>query len=262
MKKFAVIGNPIDHSLSPIIHQQFAKQFSMEIQYRKLFSEINEFEENVNTFFRKGGLGMNVTLPFKHRAYKMAKLFSKDFPTPLEAVNTLALDIKTNQLIGDNTDGRGFVDDINKKIGTTLKNSRLLILGCGGAVSGILPAVILEDSNVSIWARNKNTIDQAIQKYKGVVQQVEYPDCEKYDIVINAISFNANISFLEHYISSKPFYYDLSYTQDRSHTAFIQLVVSKGVTHFSDGLGMLIAQAAHSFYIWNKKKPNVELISI
>src|SRR3989338_772404 len=148
--RFAVIGKPIHHSLSPQIHQQFARQLGLTLHYDKLEGDVDHFEQQVHDFFAQGGTGMNVTLPFKQRAHKLA-----EFRTPrceqAGAANTLWL--QENRLWADNTDGIGLLTDLNKHL--TLHGKSILIVGAGGATAGIL-GPLLHEKPAHLYLTNRS----------------------------------------------------------------------------------------------------------
>ena len=139
--RFAVVGNPIGHSLSPAIHSAFAKQTNQAIDYQAVLVAVDSFEQWVQQFFDDGGHGLNVTLPFKTRAFTLADQASPRAQAA-GAANFLMRD-EAGSIIADNTDGRGLVTDITVNAGWLLRGARILILGAGGAVRGVIPALLL-----------------------------------------------------------------------------------------------------------------------
>lgn len=257
---FAVMGNPIAHSLSPLIHSMFAKQTGHSLLYEKLLIEEHQFEQQVVNFFLQGGTGLNITLPFKQRAFAMSKEPTKRC-VKAKAANVLWMNEK--KIYADNTDGVGLVRDIKKHIGLDDKN--VLILGAGGATRGIVYP-LWSESLASLTIANR-TIETA----KALAQEcifIDYLGLEnlkaKYDIIINATSASftqKTLHFSERIFENKPYCYDLSYSAT-GPTSFVTLAHSNGCKA-QDGLGMLVEQAAESFFIWNGVKPNTpEVISI
>ena len=226
---FAVIGNPIAHSLSPVIHAQFALSFDFKISYTKILGR--DFKKQVKDFFAKGGIGLNVTAPFKRAAYLLAdvKLFSAQ---EVLCANTLW---QQNGLIyAANTDGIGFYTDIKKYIAADPKE--ILVYGAGGAARGILPFA-RKLGKTSVCARN---ISQAQALSKTVVNLEQ-----QYDLIINTTGADIHMPAL--IFKSQSLIYDLRYS-----------VPSSGRT--INGLGMLIEQAAHSFKIWHGVFPDTKKV--
>ena len=135
MKSFAVIGNPISHSLSPVIHNAFSKECSIDLSYEKILSPIDEFEFTASKFIGDGGVGFNVTVPFKIEAFDFSEELTSN-AIAAGAVNTIK--IENNEVIGENTDGYGLVNDLVKNLGETISGKEILIIGAGGATQGIL----------------------------------------------------------------------------------------------------------------------------
>ena len=141
MKKYAVFGNPIKHSMSPLIHTYFAKHSGIELTYEAILGTIGKFELEAKEFLNKGGQGFNITLPFKQEAYNLADIKS-DIAKITGSVNTIS--IKDGLIYGDNTDGSGFIKDIKNNIGYDIRKKKVLILGAGGAAMGIIPNILYE----------------------------------------------------------------------------------------------------------------------
>ncbi|WP_454781327.1 shikimate dehydrogenase [Legionella sp. WA2022007384] len=254
-QRFAVMGNPIAHSLSPIIHQCFAKQLDVQLTYEKIKADDSSFEQQVSEFFTLGGKGLNVTLPFKQRAFAMAQQCSLRC-TNAGAANTLWME--ANQLHADNTDGVGIIRDLHRYI--SLYDKRVLILGAGGAARGIVyplleyhPAELIIANRTLAKAKD---FQQAFPQTKCLsLNEVEGP----FDLVINATSASLAGEFVAlptECMSAKPFCYDLSYKQNNI-TAFVQYARDFGCEAV-DGLGMLVEQAAESFFIWHGMMPETE----
>lgn len=254
-RHFAVIGNPIEHSLSPIIHQRFAHQANIELTYDKIKGEDFSFEEQVSLFFKQGGSGLNVTLPYKQRAFVMADVHSTRC-MQARAANTLWW--QDNRLHADNTDGVGLVCDLARFI--TLAGKNILVLGAGGAARGIIqPLLELQPATLTIANRSLGNAQQL---------RVEFPQIQcvslerltgQYELVLNATSVSLTDKALvlpESLMSQKPFCYDLAYKLKEA-TSFVQYVKNQKCVAM-DGLGMLVEQAAEAFYIWTGFKPSTE----
>lgn len=253
MERFAVIGNPIAHSLSPFIHQRFAEQTSLTLTYEKICGDHAGFEKQVLDFFAQKGKGLNVTLPFKQRAFEMAKestLQSKK----AKAGNTLWM--KSGELWVDNTDGIGLIRDLNRYM--SLKDKNILILGGGGAARGIIWPLM--DSQPAKLVLANRTADK-LKAFQEDFPQMQTQDLAHlrgaFDLVINATSASLqgeSIRLPPDCLQNKPLCYDLSYKQ-QGLTAFVDYAKSQDCPA-QDGLGMLVEQAAEAFSIWNGVMPD------
>ena len=256
MKHCAVIGNPIKQSKSPIIHQNFAEQFSIELEYNKILSTTEKFKQDVVAFFNNGGVGMNVTAPFKQQAFELADRLTEKAQLA-GAVNTLY--IEENKLVGDTTDGKGLVRDLifnNIK----LENKVVLLIGAGGAARGCVKD-LLEQNPSHLYISNRT-----VSKAQAIVEAIKDERCSAIsfddipsdcDIVINSTSCsltnevpNIEVSKLKDISVA----YDMSYKNET--TSFNQWIASNTQAKTIDGLGMLVEQAAESFNIWHKKMPD------
>lgn len=250
IERFAVMGNPIAHSLSPDIHQAFAQQTGKWLTYEKILGEENSFVRQVSAFFSKGGKGMNITLPFKEYAYRMA-VNSSQRATQAKAANTLWM--QANQLHADNTDGVGLINDLQRHV--PLAGHRVVIIGAGGAARSILGA-LQEENIASLTVANRSL--QRLDALPADLRKILLTDLNaEFDVVINATSAHFSdqaLSIPDALWQNKPFCYDLSYHLLQP-TAFI----SEAFAHqcpASDGLGMLVEQAAESFLLWHGIKPD------
>jgi len=268
--RYGVMGNPIAHSLSPQIHQAFAKETRRELHYEKILVEPGNFSRQVKDFFMMGGQGLNITLPFKEEAYVLAQL-----KTPrceqAKAANTLWK--KDGVLYADNTDGIGLIRDLTRHI--DLSNQRILILGAGGAARGIIgPLVDASIASLSIMNRTSERA-LALQKDFPMIQCLKADfmaapsalnRCPadrplSFDVVINATSIASHQSVWDWLIPiqfHQAFCYDLSYTRD-GVTPFVEWVLHQGGQAI-DGLGMLVEQAAEAFFIWHGVFPNTAAV--
>lgn len=272
--KLAVFGNPIEHSLSPLIHQHFASQYGQDITYERILVE-HTFAQKADEFFAGGGFGCNITVP--------CKLNALDYATELtprakiaQAVNTLKFTGFVNQkpqFLGDNTDGAGFFQDL-KRLNCPLKGSNILILGAGGATRGILPNLMDYRTKVkSITVANRTTakirkIFENLQEQVDTGAFLELKACNyeslepdmHFDVIINATSLSMNNELPKippELYSHAQFVYDLYYTKDGS-TIFTNKARSLNVEHCYDGLGMLVGQAAQSYELWTGVLPDTE----
>jgi shikimate dehydrogenase len=258
MDQYAVVGNPVSHSLSPKIHALFARQTGQALEYTAIQAPLDGFEETVTTFFSRGGAGLNVTVPFKERAWSLA-VKKTAASEKSGAVNTLYLDA-CGKLAGTNTDGPGLVADIRHNLGYVLAGKRLLLLGAGGAVRGVLP-LLLEQQPLSITLANRTQekaarLALALQDL-GAIEVRSFAELTSdFDIVINGTSASLagdvpNIP--ESSVRSAELVYDMMYAA--KGTPFLQWASHAGATHCTDGLGMLVEQAAEAFFIWRGVRP-------
>jgi len=260
---YAVAGNPIAHSKSPIIHQSFAEQARQKIHYGRLQPDINSFALAAKSFFAAGGKGMNVTVPFKLDAQAFAEVLSSRAQLA-GAVNTLW--IKDGKIYGDNTDGTGLVRDLLEQ-GIAVHQSRVLLLGAGGAARGVIGPLLEQSPKSLVIANRSNTkaqelvklfADLAVSKEVALESRTlaELEDAAKtpypFDLVINAtaagLSDESPLSTqaVANIFVPSSFAYDMVYGKS---TAFMQQALQKGA-RVSDGLGMLVEQAADAFLLW------------
>ena len=260
---YAVAGNPIAHSKSPTIHQSFAEQARQKIHYGRLQPDINSFALAAKSFFAAGGKGMNVTVPFKLDAQAFAEVLSSRAQLA-GAVNTLW--IKDGKIYGDNTDGAGLVRDLLAQ-GIAIHQSRILLLGAGGAARGVICPLVEQSPKSLVIANRSNTkaqelvklfADLAVSKEVALESRTlaELEDAAKtpypFDLVINTtaagLSDESPLSTqaVANIFVPSSFAYDMVYGKS---TAFMQQALQKGA-RVSDGLGMLVEQAADAFLLW------------
>lgn len=259
--KYAVVGNPISHSKSPLIHAAFAKQTDQDLVYEKLEAPLDDFTGTVDSFFKQAkGKGLNVTVPFKEQAWQMC-VHRSERAELAGAVNTLYLDSE-GSLCGDNTDGFGLVADL-KRNQAKLSSARVLVVGAGGAVRGVLQPILAEDpAEVVICNRTFAKAESLAQLFSslGRVSACGFDDVSgEFDLVINGTS--ASLSGELPPIPASIFKdssvaYDMMYGKDE--TVFNQWARESGAKLTIDGLGMLVGQAAEAFNIWRQIMPEIE----
>ena len=260
---YVVAGNPIGHSKSPMIHQQFAGQSKQNMHYGRLQPELGKFAEASKVFFAAGGKGMNVTVPFKLDAQNFA-----DTLTPRAqlagAVNTLRME--NGKIFGDNTDGAGLVRDLLAQ-GIALSGARILLLGAGGAARGVIGPLLEQspkclvianrssakaDELVKLFAELATSNQVALEARTMIDLEDSIATSQTFDLIINAtaagLSDESPLSDLaaSRIFSPKSFAYEMVYGKS---TAFMQQALYRGA-RVSDGLGMLVEQAADAFLIW------------
>ncbi|WP_199610201.1 shikimate dehydrogenase [Flocculibacter collagenilyticus] len=255
MDTYAVFGNPIAHSRSPLVHQYFAQQFDDVIQYQAILAEKESVKQIFDDFFVIGK-GANVTLPFKEFAYEYADILS-DYAQQAGAVNTL-IKQSDGSILGDNTDGVGLVRDI-ANLGFDLTNKSVLLLGAGGAARGVLPA-LLSKQPLKIVVANRTAEKAAkLAEVSPLVDGTSLTNIphQPYDIVINSTSASIDKRILDidtTLLKDATLIYDMFYSADG--TFFNEWCQQFSSAKTFDGLGMLVEQAAASFYLWRGKRPD------
>jgi shikimate dehydrogenase len=257
--RYGVMGNPIGHSKSPMIHSLFAEQTGQAISYEAILVEIGAFSEAVESFRAGGGKGLNVTVPFKRDAWKLV-----DERSPCAelagAVNTIVLR-EDGTLFGDNTDGNGLIRDICDNLGMTLAGKKILLLGAGGAVRGVLGPILQQHPDSVVIANRTPTRAQelanAFEDF-GNTEGCGFNELDGYhfDIVINgtSASLNGEVPPLpDTLLATGALCYDMMYAAEP--TPFMIWADDHSSPHIADGLGMLVEQAAESFLIWRGVKP-------
>lgn len=259
-----VFGFPVKHSKSPLIHAAFAEQTSQPIEYSAQEIAPEAFEHAVAAFFASGGKGLNITVPFKERAWAVAQEHS--FTAKLSgAANTLYMN-ENGKLCADNTDGVGLLRDIIANLHGTIHQKNILLVGAGGAVRGVLPSLLAEGpAGICIVNRTVEKAKQIAQSVGEGVTACTYEDLSDsaFDWVINGTSVGLQGSvppLPETIFKNDTCCYDMVYGV--GDTAFQTWAKQHGAAQAHDGLGMLVEQAAESFFIWRGIKPDtVEVIA-
>jgi len=261
MDQYLVFGNPIKQSRSPFIHQSFAKATKQDLNYQSQLAEHDDFCTAVTEFFNQGGKGANVTAPFKEQALAMSDELS-DRARLAGAVNTLSF--KNGKIYGDNTDGEGLVQDLLRNK-VQLDNSRILLLGAGGAAKGvILPLLAQKPASIVIANRTVSKAQALIEQFDdGRLSSCEFEQTSGkiYDVIINATSASLSgklPTIPTSVITENTVCYDMVY--GKALTPFLVWAKAQGASKIIDGLGMLVGQAAESFRIWRGVQPEVETV--
>jgi shikimate dehydrogenase len=261
---YAVIGNPVAHSKSPWIHARFAEQTGEAIEYGRVLGTIGAFAYDVRAFAKAGGRGMNVTVPFKLDAHAFA-----DTLTPRAAaagaVNTLRFG-DADGVLGDNTDGVGLVRDIEGNLGVGLKGARVLLLGAGGAARGVvLPMLDCGVAALTIVNRTASKAQQLVDHFSDAARAAhvrfsgggaDRVEAGPYDVIVNATAGSLDDSLPDCDDGSfgpGTLAYDMMYSAEP--TVFMRHAESLGARS-ADGLGMLVEQAAESFFLWRGVRPD------
>ena len=258
--RYGVMGYPVSHSRSPVIHRLFALQTGQELRYELLQVAPDKLETAVRQFQRTGGKGLNITVPHKSAVVKLCDQLSERAATA-GAVNTLSF--REGEIHGENTDGIGLLRDLAINQGLAIEGTRILILGAGGATRGIV-GPLLEMQPAALWIANR-TVDKAEAiavdfSRIGPVSACRFdlvPVNEDYDLVINATSAGIKGDtppYPAAAISRSTFCYDLSY--GLAPTPFSEWAREQGAAKSVMGWGMLVEQAAESFHIWRGIRPD------
>ncbi len=260
--RYAVVGNPISHSKSPLIHSLFAEQTGELISYGALLATREGFDSLVREFFLGGGRGLNVTAPFKQAAWALCDS-SRLAPNAArsKAVNTL-YPAKDGGCGGANTDGIGLVRDLRDNLGIVIEGRRVLLLGAGGAIRGVLPA-LAEQSPASMTICNR-TAERAVELARdfgdlGIAAGVNTLRGQQFDLIINGTSsgLQGKLPALDAaWLADDCCCYDMAYGAPA--TIFPRWALENGAKAAADGLGMLVEQAAESFQIWRGIKPDTD----
>lgn len=256
--RYAVMGHPISHSKSPLIHTRFAQQTGQSIEYTAIHVDPGGFEQAVGNFRASGGKGLNITVPFKEEAWALATERS-DRADLAGAANTLKF--IDNKIVGDNTDGVGLVADLTINHQCDLKDKRILLLGAGGAARGVLAPLLAQQPAVIVIGNR--TPDRAVGLAEIFSAHGNISGCgfsavqgQKFDIVINATaaSLQGEVPPLpDDILNENAVCYDMMYGAEP--TVFMKWASEHGAEKVLDGLGMLVEQAAESFYIWRGIRP-------
>jgi len=257
-ERYAVFGNPIAHSKSPKIHAAFAQQTAQDLCYEAIWAPVDGFAAAVDAFRAAGGRGANVTVPFKQAAYQYATQLTERARLA-QAVNTLQFG--ADQVLGDNTDGAGLVLDIQQNLGFSIAGKRVLLMGAGGAARGVvLPLLACQPLSLTIANRTPNKARDLAQHCAayGMVQACDYASLAgyQYELVINATSSSLNDALPPlppRLFAPAALAYDLMYGQEL--TPFLAFAEQQQAQILADGLGMLVEQAAESFYVWRGVRP-------
>ena len=262
MKRYAVFGHPVLHSLSPKIHQSFARQSGIAIEYVAIESRAGDFDVTLSSFARSGGEGANVTLPHKQRAAELCNLLSARAKRA-GAVNTLIR--HGTGWLGDNTDGAGLVRDLTDRHGLDLRGRRTLMLGAGGAARGVAPALLDAGIGELVIANRDSQKADALVDLLGVPGRARSRYLEdlgtlgEFELIVNATSAARHGSLPKlpmSLVGPRTAAVDLSYGE--AAIPFLAWARAANAHHAIDGLGMLVEQAAESFFLWHGVRPDTD----
>jgi shikimate dehydrogenase len=264
--RYAVVGNPVAHSLSPDIHAAFARATAQDIEYTRLLAPLDGFADAVAQFRAAGGQGVNVTVPFKFEAFELC---AERSPEALAAGAVNTLEFHDEKIVGYNTDGSGLVNDLERNLEFPIRGRRVLIVGAGGATAGVLHP-ILGAKPILLTVVNR-TLDKAVGlvgRFAGSptflstaihAKSYEALAGEKFDLVINATSTglkNEMPPLPAAIFARGALAYEMVYGK---RTAFMTFAESEGA-RVADGLGMLVEQAAAAFEIWRGVRPDTAAV--
>jgi shikimate dehydrogenase len=258
--QYGVIGHPITHSKSPVIHRQFANQTRQKLTYEAFDIAPDVLTKELNTLIESGVKGLNVTVPHKQAIADIVDELSERARLA-GAVNTISINHQ-GQMKGDNTDGVGLCRDLSENLGIKLTNQRLLILGAGGATRGIVPALLAENpASLNIANRTLEKAADLAEQFAdlGNIETCRFEalDGQHFDLIINATSAGLTGEvppFPASIIDTDVICYDLSYSM--TDTPFCNWACEQGATEAHQGWGMLVEQAAESFMIWRGVRPD------
>lgn len=266
--RYAVIGNPIAHSKSPMIHEAFARNTQQSLEYTKVLAPLDGFADTVQAMITSGFKGANVTVPFKLEAYQLANQLTER-AHDAGAVNTLIFN--ETGITGDNTDGAGIVRDIQENLRIPITGKRVLLIGAGGAAEGVLHPILA--CSPSLLVITNRTLDKALTMVKKVEDQGEYRFVsvnayafddlhgQEFDIVVNATSTGLTDTLLplpSGVFARGALAYDMMYGRN---TPFMRFASEHGA-QVADGLGMLVEQAAEAFYVWRGIRPETSAVML
>ncbi|MCG5499748.1 shikimate dehydrogenase [Ectothiorhodospira lacustris] len=263
MDRYAVIGNPIGHSKSPQIHSLFARQTGQDLSYEAILAPTDDFAGTLRRLMTQGYRGFSITVPFKHEAFELAGRLSER-ARRAGAVNTLK--VTPEGLFGDNTDGVGLVGDLKRNPGAALAGARILLLGAGGAVRGVLAPLLAEHPESLHIANRTAEKASALARDFADLGPVSGGGLDglagrHFDLVINgtAAGLNDQVPDLpKDLLAPGGGCYDMMYGD--SPTAFVRWGQAHGAGWTRDGLGMLVEQAAEAFALWRGRRPDAALV--
>lgn len=259
--RYAVIGHPVAHSRSPFIHAKFAESTGQAMVYDRIDSAPEDFASVVHAFFQEGGSGLNVTVPHKETAVTVADELS-DRARQAGAVNTL-IRLTDGRIRGDNTDGVGLVTDLEVNLGWVLGGRRILLIGAGGAARGVIAPLLAQSPAIVMIVNRTPSRAEALAASFACMGNVigggpALLDHEvAFDIVINASSAGLEGAVLDlpgNVVGPRTVGYDMVYRTGA--TPFMQQISAMGASSVASGFGMLVEQAAESFYLWRGIRPS------
>ena len=259
VQNYAVFGNPVSHSKSPLIHSLFARQTNIHLHYQAIEVPVDAFPVYLNAFAAQSGKGLNITVPFKQAAYNACQVLS-NAANKAQSVNTISCD-DSGQNHGDTTDGNGLLNDLTINNDVVIKDRSVLVLGAGGSVRAILePLCNAQPQTLVIANRTLSKAEQLAEQFSDLnnieVSAFNELDQWQFDLIINATSSSLSGELPplpDSILKPGACCYDLMYAE--TDTVFMQWARAQGAAKVLDGIGMLVEQAAESFLIWHGVKP-------
>lgn len=257
---YAVVGHPVAHSKSPLIHLEFARQTGQDLTYTRLLAPLDGFAEVVAAFQAGGGAGLNVTVPFKEQAFELATRKTARAQAG-GAVNTLKFE--ADEVLGDNTDGAGLAQDLTRNLDIQIGGKKVLLMGAGGAARGVIGPLLQEEPAALVLVnRTSEKAEELARQFDLRLSACGYEDLggQNFDIVINATSasLTGHVPELPTTIFAPgALAYDMMYGAE---TAFMAWARFHGAQRVADGLGMLVEQAAESFQLWCGIRPDTRAV--
>lgn len=261
--RYAVIGHPIGHTRSPMIHGSFAQAAGQDLDYGAIEAMPGDFAAAVHAFREAGGRGLNVTAPFKLQAFELA---TDRLERALSAGAANALKFEDGRIYADNFDGVGLVRDITRNLGVPIKGARVLLLGAGGAARGaMLPFLQQQPSRLVVANRTSATADALAQRFAAhgpvAASRCNALAGQRFDIVVNATSASLRGEMPPlpgEALQGVQLAYELAY--GKGLTPFLHLARNAGVAQLADGVGMLVEQAAEAFAWWRDLRPDTRTV--
>jgi shikimate dehydrogenase len=260
---YCVFGNPVAHSKSPAIHAAFAAATGQDLIYEARLAAVDGFSQAIAEFVAAGGRGANVTVPFKEEAFRMATRLTGR-AAQAGAVNTLVFE--GLEILGDNTDGAGLVNDITNNLGYALAGKRILLLGAGGAARGVI-APLLAEKPTSLFIANRSAEKAAALALAfaniAPIGAGNFADTagNSFNLVVNATSASLSgesVPLPPGVFAAGSLAYDMMY--GKGETPFLATARGQGAACFADGLGMLVGQAAEAFLVWRGVRPAISQV--
>jgi shikimate dehydrogenase len=255
--RYAVVGHPISHSKSPLIHQAFAAQTQQDISYQAIEAPLDGFKATIERLVSEGYQGCNVTVPFKFEAFKLCQQLTGRAQAA-GAVNTLFF--RGGEILGDNTDGAGLITDIEQNLNHKLLFKKVLLMGAGGAAHGVVWQIYNAGAIVTVANRTVEKAQQLAAEFPNVgtvfASSYEALAGKSFDVVINATSSSLKDELPplpQGLFNPNALAYDMMYGKQ---TPFLKFAAEQGAAHLADGLGMLVEQAAEAFLKWREVRPD------
>ena len=259
--QYAVIGHPIAHSKSPLIHQAFAAQTQQDISYQAIEAPLDGFKATIERLVGEGYKGCNVTVPFKLEAFQLCKQLTGRAKAA-QAVNTLFF--RDGEILGDNTDGAGLLTDLEQNLQCKLLFKKVLLMGAGGAAHGVIWQLFNAGTTITVANRTVEKAQQMVSEFApyGTVIASSYEALagKSFDVVINATSSSlaeALPPLPDGLFAPQALAYDMMYGKQ---TPFLKFAAEQGAARLSDGLGMLVEQAAEAFFKWREVRPDTAAV--